>query len=206
MKNYKLVRKPPQENPQKKKMLAIASVLFWEKGYNGTSMRDISRRYNCKPANIYNYFKSKEDILYEFLSEQMKLMISQIKHLDGDQTLNPVEKLRHLVSKHLNQVLSYSKSSGFLFDVGLENLSSNYRKRIVRLRDEYDRILRGIIQNGIDRGDFPAIDVKLAAANIASMIVRSVIWYSPQGKLSVEEVSDFILNFSLNGLRGEQKK
>jgi AcrR family transcriptional regulator len=199
------MKKDPQDNPQKKKMLEIASALFWEKGYHGTSMRDISQSYNCRPANIYNFFKNKETILYEFLSEQMKILNSQIKHLDENQTLKPIEKLRYLISKHLKVVLAYSKSSGSLFDVGLENLSPIYRKKVVGLRDEYDQILRKIIQTGINTGDFAPIDVKLAAANIASMIVRTVIWFSSQGKLSADQVTDFILNFSLNGLRGEKK-
>jgi TetR/AcrR family transcriptional regulator, cholesterol catabolism regulator len=200
------MKKAPQDNPQKKKMLAIASVLFWEKGYHGTSMRDISESYDCKPANIYNFFKNKETILYEFLLEQMKILISQIKHLEEDQTLNPIEQLRYLISKHLTQVLSYSKSSRFLFDVGLGSLSPGNRKKIVNLRDTYDRILCRVIQRGIDIGEFNNdLDAKLAAYNIASMIVRSVIWFSPQGNLSVEQVSNFILNFALNGLRGEKR-
>ena len=43
-------------------MLDIARKLFWKKGYNAASLRDIADAYGCKPANIYNFFKKKEDI------------------------------------------------------------------------------------------------------------------------------------------------
>ncbi|WP_410291021.1 TetR/AcrR family transcriptional regulator, partial [Desulfosarcina sp.] len=52
-------------------MLNKARALFWSKGYNSTSMQDIARAYSCKPANIYNFFARKEDILYEVLLEEM---------------------------------------------------------------------------------------------------------------------------------------
>ncbi len=62
----------------KRKMLNKARTLFWSKGYNATSVRDIARAYGCKPANVYNFFSKKEDILYEVLLEEMEQIIDQI--------------------------------------------------------------------------------------------------------------------------------
>ncbi len=185
-------------------MLAKASTLFWQKGYGVTSMRDIATAYGCKAANIYNFFPNKEALLFEFLSSQMKLIIAKIEHLEDDQTvLSPIEQLRFLISKHLSHTLSYKKNSQFLFDVGLNWLSPQNRKKIIELRDAYDRILRKIIQRGIDSGDFTARDPKITAFNISSMIVRSVIWFSPKGELSVDQILDHIFDFVLAGLRKE---
>ncbi len=181
-------------------MLAIAGVLFWKKGYEGTTMRDIARAYRCKPANIYNYFPSKEALLYEILRSQMEWIVSSIKHLENDDQTPPVEQLRFLIEKHASFTLNYAKSSKLLFDVGLDSLSPANRKKIVTLRDTYDRILRKVIRRGIKSGDFARVDEKLAAYSIASMIVRSLIWFSPGGKLSIPEIIDFIKNFALNGL------
>lgn len=191
-----------RSSPQREKLLAIASTLFWKKGYRGTSLRDIAKAYGCKPANIYNFFMNKEELLFEFLSSQMKLLNSQIAHLEDDHSGKPVEQLRFLISKHLSHTLSYSKSSRLLFDVGLESLSSANRKKVIELRDFYNRILYKIIQRGIDSGEFEETDVKLAAYSIASIIIRTVIWYSPKGRLSIDEILDFIVNFASNALKG----
>ena len=56
-----------RQTTQKEKMLATARALFWKKGYQGAGIRDIADAYGCKPANIYNFFSSKEEILYEVL-------------------------------------------------------------------------------------------------------------------------------------------
>jgi TetR/AcrR family transcriptional regulator, cholesterol catabolism regulator len=199
-----LKRKVNPYGSQREKMLAKASTLFWEKGYSATSMRDIARAYGCKAANIYNFFPNKEALLYEFLSSQMKLIISQIEHLEQDRSLSAVEQLRFLMSRHLEHTLSYSKNSRFLFDVGLDWLSPAKRKKIISLRDDYDRILRKVIERGMQSGEFVKMDAKITAFNISSMIVRSIIWFSPKGKLSVEEILDHIFGFVLKGLKREE--
>ncbi len=199
-----MIRKSSKYSSQREKMLAKASTLFWQKGYGVTSMRDIARAYGCKAANIYNFFPNKEALLYEFLLSQMKLILSKIEHLENDQSMKPIEQLRFLISKHLNHTLSYSKNSQFLFDVGLDWLSPAKRRKIIELRDAYDRILRKIIQRGIAAGEFAKRDPKIIAFSISSMIVRSIIWFSPKGKLSVEQILDHIFDFVLNGLKKEK--
>lgn len=186
-------------------MLAKASTLFWEKGFGGTSMRDIAKYYGCKPANIYNYFKNKEEILFEFLYTQNKRLIEMVKHLEDDRTTSACDQLREFISLHLKHSLSYQKTSRSLFDSGLDRLSLANRKKVIAFRDIYDRILTGIIQRGVETKEFGEINAKLAARNIASMIVRTIIWYSPNGPLSINDIADFIFNFSLNGLSRQRE-
>jgi AcrR family transcriptional regulator len=187
---------------QKAKMLETARRLFWEKGYRATSMRDIGISYGCKPANIYNFFPDKEEILFEVLREEMEQIIHPIKHLEDDDHTSPIEQLRFLIECHLKVTLSYRRSARLLFDVALDNLSPDKRKKIVDYRDTYDRIIRKVIRRGIDAGHFPEIDVKLAGFMIASMITRTRIWFHPKKGTSVGELVDFIFQFALNGLSG----
>ncbi len=197
-------KKQNRVSPQREKMLTKASTLFWKKGYSGTSMRDIAKSCKCEPSNIYNFFKNKEDILFEFLYTQNKRLFEMIKHFENDRTTKPSEQLREFIIIHLNHVLSYQQASRSLFDSGLGWLSRNNREKVVSFRDGYDRILTGIIQRGIETKEFSKIDAKLVARNIASIIVRTIIWYSPQGQLSINDIAEAIFNFSLNGLRGER--
>ena len=188
------------ERNTKQRMLDIARKLFWKNGYNSTSMRDIANQYGCKPANIYNFFKQKEDILYEVLLEEMEQIITPIQHLENDELTNPVEQLHVVVESHLKVTLSYRRSAKLLFDVGLEHLPKERRKDIVALRDKYDQIIRKVIQRGIDLNLFPKIDIKLAGFMIASMITRSRIWFHSDKGKSIPDLADFITKFALNGL------
>ena len=187
---------------QKAKMLETARRLFWEKGYNATSMREIAISYGCRPANIYNFFSDKEEILFEVLREEMEQIINPIKHLEKDDDTGPIEQLRFIIESHLKVTLSYRRSAKLLFDVALDSLSPDKRKKIIDFRDTYDRIIRKVISRGIDNGYLPEVDVRLAGFMIASMITRTRIWFHPKKGVSVGELADFIFDFVFNGLRG----
>ena len=189
----------------KNQIISRARDIFWKKGYLGTSMKDIAKSIGCKPANLYNYFESKEQLLYETLLEEMQQLISLIEHLEDEDTANPVEQLRTLVRNQTNLLLGSRRSSKLLFDMEFEKLPPSKRKIIVELRDRYDVILRKIIRRMMDSGVISAIDEKIASICIVSMIVRSRIWFSPKGKLSVDDTADFLFKFALFGLLGEGK-
>ena len=162
------------ENVTRQKMLNKARALFWSKGYNATSVRDIARAYGCKPANIYNFFAKKEDILYDVLLEEMEQIVDPIKHLEHDDHTDPVEQLRLLIESHLKITLSHRRSAKLLFDVELDSLSGSKRQKIINLRDHYDRIIRKIIRRGIDTGCFSDIDTKLAGFMPQSALILAV--------------------------------
>jgi TetR/AcrR family transcriptional regulator, cholesterol catabolism regulator len=183
-------------------MLSKATALFWKKGYNATSMRDIAKAYGCKPANIYNFFSNKEEILFEVLQEEMEQILAPVKHLEEDASSDPVDQLKLFIESFAKLALRYRRSSKLLFDVALENLSVGKRREIIALRDRFDGILRTVIRRGKDAGCFGDVDEKLASHMIASMVVRSRMWFQPGKGLTESEVAEFIFNFTLNALRG----
>jgi AcrR family transcriptional regulator len=181
-------------------MLAHARRLFWKKGFNGASMGDIARAYGCRTSNIYNFFRSKEEILYQVLYEELHEILEPIRHLDMDEAAPPDEQLRLIIKSHVELALSHQRTSKLLFDVGLNHLSPPRRKEIMELRDTYDSTVRRVIRRGIDCGLFREIDEKLAGFMIASMVTRTRVWYHPGKGLSVRELVDFIYDFAVQGL------
>jgi TetR/AcrR family transcriptional regulator, cholesterol catabolism regulator len=195
--------KTREGNLQRDRVLNEAAMIFWRKGYHSTTMKDIAQAYGCQPANIYNFFPQKEAILYEILRSQVEAILASIKHLEDDESTTPTEQLRFFITQHAGYALRRKKTSKLIFDIGLDCLSPARRKKFVALRDTYDRILCKIIRRGIDSGDFQELDEKLAAYGIASMIMRVNIWFSPEGRLSTDDIIEFLCAFALRGLRGE---
>ena len=188
---------------QKAKMLNVARKLFWDKGYNATGMRDIANAYGCRPANIYNFFVNKEEILFQVLREEMEKIVNPIRHLEDEQETPPLDQLREIIHVHLKITLSYRRSAGLLFDSTLDKLSPSKRKIIVQYRDLYDRILRKVIQRGIDGGYYQDTDARLAGFMISSMITRSRVWFHPKKGATIDQLSDFIFEFTCKGLMGK---
>jgi AcrR family transcriptional regulator len=186
---------------RRKKILDSARVLFWKKGYPGTSMVHLANACECKPANIYNYFKSKEEILFEVLREEMEKIVAPVDHLEDDNSHPPLDQLLFFIRNHVNVTLSYRRSAKMLFDIELGHLSPDKREVIIDMRRKYDRILCNIIERGIEAGVFAPGNTKLAAYSIASIIARSRVWYSPRGSLTPNQIGEFIFEFVVSGLR-----
>jgi len=183
-------------------ILEKAGLLFWQKGYNNTSMKDIANACECKPANFYNYFSGKEDILYEVVKDITEKSISSIRHLADDEETNPMEQLRIFIKNHFNLHINLEQTSVMLSDTGIRHLSQEHRDEIIRMRDIYENTLLRIIRRGKEAGIFASyIDEKIISYNIPSMIIRSSIWYSAKGRLSLEEVSEIMFDFTLHGIR-----
>lgn len=188
---------------QRELIIAESSRLFWEQGYAETSMKDIANACGFRPANSYNFFESKESILYEILYLEMTDIVSPIKYLKDDESVNPVDALRLMIENHVKLTLGEKSSSKLLFDVGLKNLTPANRKKIIKLRDDYDAVGVAIVRRGKKAGIFAKdVDDKIAVFSIGSIIARSRIWYSPRGKYSVDEIIEFMFRFALRGLGG----
>ncbi|MFC1918317.1 TetR/AcrR family transcriptional regulator [Chloroflexota bacterium] len=196
-----MLMKENKKTRQRNRILSKARSLFWDKGYDKTSMRDIASACDFEPGNIYNYFTNKEQLLFELLLHDHKKVVTPIIQLKDDSSLAPVEKLQSLIKLHIMNSLVYTRSSRLLGDVELRSLSTNHRKQIIKLRDDYDETLLSIIREGKRTGVFVVNDEKMTCLAIASLLVRSRIWYSPKGRLSSNDIADFIFNFILSGLQ-----
>ena len=194
-------RKELKSSIKKSWILDKAGMLFWQKGYHGTSMKDIAAACDCKAANIYNYFKGKEDILFEVIKDITERAVNSVSHLEDDETTSPVDQLKSFIDNHLGVLVQMKKSSVLISDTGLQNLTRDHRRIIVDLRDTYDRIMTKIIRQGIESGDFEVKDEKVTVYLISSVIIRSTIWFSSKGRLSAEEVSDIMFDFVYKGIK-----
>jgi AcrR family transcriptional regulator len=195
-----MAQKRMDAGKSKARVLDAARRLFHDQGYRSTSMRDIAAACGCKAANLYNFFHSKETILFQVLKEEMAEIVDLMSPLEQDAANHPLVQLRRIIEIHLKVTLSHRRAAGMLFDVGLRQLSAPHRKVIVGYRDAYDRILRTVIQRGIEDGCFRPVDVKLAGFMIANMITRTRFWFQPKKGKSVKDIEDFIYDFVVEGL------
>jgi AcrR family transcriptional regulator len=190
-----------QSSIKKSWILDKAGELFWQQGYDGTSMREIADACGCKPANIYNYFTGKEDILYEVIRDLTEQMVTSLQGLEDDEDGDPIEQLKLFVKTHFELLAGRKRSNVLISDAGLKDLTIEHREDVVRLRDQYDTIMRRVIRRGINKGHFSVKDERIVGYLISSVIMRSNVWFSPQGRLSADEVGDIMFDFVLNGIK-----
>jgi TetR/AcrR family transcriptional regulator, cholesterol catabolism regulator len=182
-------------------ILEHAAILFAEKGYEATSINDIARNCGFQSENLYNYFRSKEEILYLVMKRIIKQSISIAIDTATKEGMSSRQKLHIFIKYCLSQVLTtQQRSYGLLYDAGLRPLSVAHYRKMVELRKEYESILRRIIRDGINNGEFVDMDDLIVAHSIFSAVLRTRLWFSPDGRLSVDEIADKLFKTFVFGL------
>jgi AcrR family transcriptional regulator len=194
-----------QRTNRKDLIVEQARILFWQKGYDRTSVRAIARACGFEPGNIYNYFPSKEAVLYEVLREEVERLHDSVKHLASNTDSNPVEQLRTLIHNSLNVLIGTRLGPRLPFDMEIRHLLPKHRARVIELRDQYDQVVRSILRSGQRTGDFAEIDVAFTGFCLASTILRTRVWYTPEGRLSVFEIGEATLELFVRGISAKNR-
>ena len=184
---------------RKRKVIDTAGQLFWDQGYRGTSMKSLAQACGFEPGNLYNYVKSKEELLYEVLREEQAEALDSLVHLKNDDS-SPTERFHSFIKIGISINLGHRRGSRVLFDSELKNVTPSHLAKVIEIRDAVDEVLRKIINDGKKCGEFVEMDEKITGFLIASMFLRCRIWYSPEGPLTPDEIADCIIKFCTHGL------
>lgn len=90
-------------NNKQLQILQVAETLFAEKGFEGTSIRDISKEANINVAMVSYYFGSKEKLLEALILHKTSGLKEQLVHLI-DENLEPMEKINKLIALYINRI------------------------------------------------------------------------------------------------------
>src|SRR5438445_11458831 len=90
------------------KILAHATDVFYEKGYAGASMRDLSRASGMSLAGMYYYFESKERLLYLIQKHTFTTIMERLRERLQDES-DPDQRIRIFILNHLEYFLANQK-------------------------------------------------------------------------------------------------
>ena len=177
----------------------VASNLFKEKGYHGTSMQDIADAVGLYKGSLYHHIPSKEHLLFLVVSsalEQTAQSLASICELD----VSPLEKLKRAISHHVHYSVSYQSDLSVLLE-DTKHLSPSYRREIVAQQHRYEQHFGEILEEGMRLGVFREMNVRMATFSILGMCNWIYRWYSPAGPMSPDEISDFFFDFVYHALK-----
>lgn len=134
-------------------ILAVAETLFSEKGFDGTSIRDISKVAKINVAMISYYFGSKERLLQSLLVYRTTDIKSQLELL-VEENIEPIEKVNKLIEIYINRI---NNNKGIYRILNFE-LSSKKREQNLQAFTEFRKgnlkYLESIIEEGQRKGVF----------------------------------------------------
>src|SRR5207253_10385362 len=117
------------------KILGHATEVFYERGYEGASMRDLSRATGMSLAGLYYYFESKERLLYLIQKHTFKTIVQRLKERLKDAN-QPEQRIRVFILNHLEYFLSNQKAMKVLSHED-DALKNGFGAEIAAIKREY---------------------------------------------------------------------
>ncbi len=178
-------------------ILRAAGREFRVRGFAETGMRDIAAAATLSPANLYNYFRGKHDILFFCQDNSLDRMITALDKARRMRASAAI-KLRVVIVSHLRCVLDEVEgSAAHLLTTALPPRQQRY---LVTKRDKYEEGLRNLIVIGMRSGEFAPCDPALAVRAILGGLNWSVQWFSPDGPLTAAEIAERFADYLIRGL------
>ena len=189
------------ETTRRREIEAAASTLFHERGYAGTSVRDIARALDIQGASLYAHVASKEEVLWTIVDRMATRFEAAADDAiaDGPPATHAPDQLERLVRAHVGVVTEdIQRASVFVRE--WRSLAKERRKVIAERRDAYEGRFRTVIGSGVAAGDFSA-DPTAAAAFILTALNGLVAWYRPTGRLSPKAIADLYAGLAIGAVR-----
>src|ERR1700681_1352784 len=178
-------------------ILRAAGREFRARGFFETGMRDIAAASDLSPANLYNYFRGKHEILFFCQDSTLDRLLAALQKTRRLRATS-AHKLHAIVVSHLTCVLDEVEGSAAHFLTSA--LPRPLQQRIVGKRDRYEEGLRQLIAAGVRSGEFLPCDTALTARAILGALNWSVLWFRPDGALSAAEIADGFAAYLIRGL------
>jgi AcrR family transcriptional regulator len=171
-----------------------ATWLFSERGFNGTSIRDIADAAELAVSAMYYYAASKDELLEGVMNQGLNRLVDGIgEALEG--ISGPSERLATIVGFHV-AVHAYNPRTTRVIDDELRALPAEARKRTLRLRDSYQAVWDEVLIEGVKAKEFVPRG-RIGRLALLEMCTGVAHWYRPRGELGVVEVCDRFADMAL---------
>ncbi|MBE8522650.1 TetR family transcriptional regulator [Amycolatopsis sp. H6(2020)] len=179
-------------------LLQVAVKLFNERGYDGTSMEDLSRKLGITKSAIYHHVPSKEELLRLAVDRALDGLFevaSETAQLDG----RAIDRLEHLVR---GSVLVLADRLPFVTLLLRVRGNTKVERAALTRRREFDRLVTDLVKQAEAEGDVrPDVDPAVTARLVFGMVNSLIEWYRPRRGSSAAEVADAVCKVAFEGLR-----
>src|SRR5271154_874538 len=186
-------------------ILAHATDVFCRKGYEGASMRDLSRASGMSLAGLYYYFESKERLLFLIQKHTFSTIVRRLKvRLEGVD--DPEQRIRIFVLNHLEYFLANQAAMKVLSHEA-EVLKNGFASELAAIKREYYRICVGLLDD-LKRDRGLEFSTRIAVLSLFGMMNWIYTWHNPRVDADAEQIAremgDIFLRGVMDGAKGRK--
>jgi AcrR family transcriptional regulator len=186
----------PRADATRARLLEAALAAFSEKGFRGTTTRDIAAAAGMSPAALYVHHKSKEELLYLISKAGHEATLQLVREAIGPPSDAPDAALRRVIHDF---AVSHARgrTSARIVNYELTSLTEEHLAEILQIRHSIDAAVRGLVERGVAAGVFSTPDPSMATVALLSLGIDIARWYHEGGRWSPEDIADQYADMAL---------
>jgi TetR/AcrR family transcriptional regulator, cholesterol catabolism regulator len=179
-------------------ILSISAQTFADQGFEGTSIRDISRATGVSLSGLYYYFESKQKLLYLIQNKTFAIVVERLQaRLNAAQT--PETRLRVLVQNHIEYFLSHPNEMKVLSHEE-DALEPPYSEEVAAIKRKYYAQAREIFDSLATDGLAADLNPRLAVLSLFGMMNWVYKWHNSKIDPGAKDLTDAIVGIFLHGV------
>jgi TetR/AcrR family transcriptional regulator, cholesterol catabolism regulator len=164
-----------------------AIELFYEHGYEATTLREVAAKVGIRVGSLYNHISGKDELLSSIMVGIMDDLLAAQRAAVRQHKDDPVECLRACIDTHIRFHADRAREV-FIGNSELRSLPPKFRRKVVTKRDQYEKIIREIIERLGEDGSAEVLDPRIQTYAIVAMGTHVSTWYKPRGAMSLDQI------------------
>jgi AcrR family transcriptional regulator len=157
-------------NDKQDHIIDTALQLFSDKGFEGTSIRDIAEKASVNVAMVNYYFGSKDKLFEKIVEYKSLLTRGILDEILNNKGLSPIEKIEAVIDSYTEKLFTHRSFHRLIHQELIMNQREDLQRSIVNNIFPNSLIIKMIIESGIRKGDFRKVDVELTIASLIGTI------------------------------------
>lgn len=180
-------------------VVAAAGRLFAERGYHGTSMRDLGKELGLLGSSLYSHVDGKQQLLVEVVDRGAGFFQEAADAALATEG-SAADRLEALIDGHIGVVLDHrSEVRTYLNEA--DALDPDVRATVIAARDRYEEAFRAVLKEGVADGSFRNdIDPPISAIFILSILNAVDRWYREAGRIDRDDLAGSVFDFVTDGV------
>jgi AcrR family transcriptional regulator len=186
---------------RRREVIAAAAHLFAQRGYQETSMSELTEATGLAAGGLYHYIESKDELLISICDELLDPLLERAREIVAEPA-PPAEQLRALLHAWLAHIASH-RDHMLVFAQERHVIEREPQWRRVRgQRKAFEQLLDDVLARGEADGSMQFADRGFALLTLLGMVNYTPQWLSPRGRLSPEQIADGYCDLILRASAG----
>ncbi len=184
---------------KKELILQKAAIMFREKGFAATSMRDLAESVGIEAASLYNHIRSKNEILEAICFDVANRFNANMDTMEAS-SQDSISKIESLLRFHIRQMIDHYEEV-YVSDREWKHLEEPYLSNFQNQRRAYRKKFASLIEEGMRRNEIKNIDAPTSVLIMLHAVSGIESWHRSKAKINSQELEDNMIMIMVDGLR-----